>query len=110
MGMTEQLDAQFMKFIRNRITPEEFAEHQKLAADPAAFFAKLGEELLTWKKPFLQATPDEMKPFYRFFDGGTLCPLENILTKHLATPRKNKAALIWKSADRDEVVFTYQSL
>lgn len=49
-------------------------------------------------------------PFAKWFVGGKLNVAENCLDRHVASPRCNKAALIWKGEPGEKRVLTYQQL
>lgn len=85
-------------------------EHLYDIDDSEKFFEGLAKEFLIWSKPFSKVLDESKLPFFNWFKGGKIRPLENILTKHLSTSKKNKAALIWKGSDHMERIFTYQSL
>src|SRR5207344_3095270 len=56
-------------------------------------------KVLAWKEPYAQ-----------WFVGGKLNVSENCLDRHVATDRKNKAALIWEGEPGEKRVLTYQQL
>lgn len=74
------------------------------------FFADLAKDLLFWEKDFKRVFDDSSAPFYKWFTEGMINPFYNILSKHLDSATKNKAALIWKGSDHTERIYTYQSL
>lgn len=91
---------------------KSLAEYEKLwqrAHDnPEAFWAEQAESLswfkkwdkvLVWKEPHAQ-----------WFVGGKLNAAYNCLDRHLAGPRKNKAAIIWEGEPGDSRVLRYQDL
>ena len=49
-------------------------------------------------------------PFAKWFVGGKLNLSENCLDRHLAGPRRNKAAIIWEGEPGEKRTFTYQQL
>jgi acetyl-CoA synthetase len=76
--------------------------------DPEGFWASMAKEL-DWFKPWdkvLEWTP----PFAKWFVGGRTNIAHNCLDRHLTTPRKNKAAIIWEGEPGDERILTYQAL
>jgi acetyl-CoA synthetase len=84
------------------------ALYRRAADDPEGFWAECAREL-TWFKPF--GTVLEWKfPFAKWFLGGELNASYNCLDRHLAGPRRNKAALIWEGEPGDTRVLTYQML
>jgi acetyl-CoA synthetase len=78
------------------------------SADPEGFWARMAEELHWFKKwdTVLQWTP----PHAEWFGGGKINISYNCLDRHLATSRRNKAALIWEGEPGDQRTLTYQQL
>ncbi|HJU29645.1 MAG TPA: AMP-binding protein, partial [Candidatus Binataceae bacterium] len=76
--------------------------------DPESFWAECGREL-SWFKPFGKVL-DWQFPFAKWFVGGELNAAYNCVDRHLAGPRRNKAALIWEGEPGDSRVLTYQML
>ncbi len=80
----------------------------RAAADPEAYWAEWAREL-DWFEPWekvLEWTP----PHAKWFVGGKLNVCHNCLDRHLTTPRRNKAALIWEGEPGDVRVMTYYGL
>ena len=50
------------------------------------------------------------EPKVRWFGGGQLNITENCLDRHLASPRRNKAAIIWEGEPGEKRTLTYQQL
>ncbi len=84
------------------------AMYAKAAADPQAFWAEQAQSL-TWDTPFTKVL-DWKEPHCKWFVGGKLNVSANCLDRHLAGPRKNKAALIWEGEPGDTRVLTYAML
>jgi acetyl-CoA synthetase len=81
---------------------------QRAKDDPEGFWAEQAEALhwfrrwdkvLTWNEPHAQ-----------WFAGGKLNACYNCVDRHLAGPRKNKAAIIWEGEPGDSRVLRYQDL
>src|SRR2546421_6472909 len=75
---------------------------------PAKFWAREASELIwraRWKKVL-----EWKAPFAKWFVGGKLNISENCLDRHLAGPRRNKAAIIWEGEPGDKRTLTYQQL
>jgi acetyl-CoA synthetase len=102
-------------------SPEEFsrqahiksmAEFEALRAeahdDPEGFWARMAEELHWFKKwdKVLEWDP----PHAQWFVGGKINISYNCLDRHVATWRRNKAALIWEGEPGDQRTLTYQQL
>ncbi|MGH7468391.1 MAG: acetate--CoA ligase [Longimicrobiales bacterium] len=82
--------------------------YARAAADPEAFWASFAAEL-DWFQPW-QSVLDWRPPHAQWFVGGKLNVAHNCLDRHLAGPRRNKAALIWEGEPGDQRVFTYWDL
>jgi acetyl-CoA synthetase len=101
--------------------PEEFARqaHIKSLADyrdlyrrsiddPEGFWAAQAEGL-SWMQPW-ERVLDWQPPFARWFVGGRLNLSVNCLDRHVATWRRNKAAILWEGEPGDTRTLTYQEL
>jgi acetyl-CoA synthetase len=97
--------------------PEEFAK-QANVRDPSVYrtadsdFEKFWEGFareLLWYKPWKRVL-DWNPPKAEWFVGGKLNASVNCLDRHVASPRKNKAALIWEGEPGDQRVLTYREL
>jgi acetyl-CoA synthetase len=82
--------------------------YARATADPEGFWADQAAEL-AWFRPW-ETTFTWDPPFARWFDGGQLNASYNCLDRHLATWRRNKAALVWEGEPGDHRVLTYQDL
>ncbi len=89
-----------------------FEEYKKLHAasvkSPEKFWAKEASEL-KWHKKWSKVL-DWKAPFARWFVGGKLNVSENCIDRHLAGPRRNKAAIIWEGEPGERRTLTYQQL
>src|SRR6266516_4125230 len=87
--------------------PSEFSRHahvpdrarydalyQWSVDDPEGFWREMAGRL-RWMTPF-QRVLDWQPPFAQWFVGGKLNIADNCLDRHLAGPRRNKAALVWE--------------
>jgi acetyl-CoA synthetase len=97
--------------------PEAFARdalfsdpdvYRQAAADPEAYWADWAAEL-DWFEPW-HTVLDWKPPHAQWFVGGKLNVCHNCVDRHLAGPRRNKAALIWEGEPGDVRVLTYQGL
>ena len=77
--------------------------------DPSGFWGDLAREQLTWSTPFKQTMSGDM-PETKWFVGGKLNASVQCLDRHVATWRKNKAAIIWEGEPGDTRVLTYGDL
>ena len=88
------------------------AEYQRMwkksIRQPERFWSKEAAEL-SWQKKWKKVL-DWKEPFAKWFVGGQLNVSENCLDRHLTTPRKNKAALIWEGEPGEKRVLTYFQL
>jgi len=75
---------------------------------PAKFWAREASELV-WRAPWKKVL-EWKAPFAKWFVGGKLNISENCLDRHLAGPRRNKAAILWEGEPGDKRTLTYQQL
>ncbi len=110
-----------MKEVRLFPPPSEFAAKARIAsreqydslcseaaADLEAFWGRMAGEL-HWFEPFKKVLQWD-EPFAKWFVGGKTNISYNCLDAHLATHRRDKAALIWEGEPGDTRVLTYQML
>lgn len=86
--------------------------YEESIKDPAKWWESHADELewfsKGWKKAF-EWDVDEAK--FTWFKGGKLNASYNCLDRHLKTPRKNKAAIIWQGEPENETrTLTYDQL
>ena len=82
--------------------------YENAARDPEAFWAQKANEL-HWFKPW--KTICEWKPPHaKWFVGGKLNVSYNCIDRHIDTPRRNKAALIFEGEPGDRRTLTYWDL
>jgi 3-hydroxypropionyl-coenzyme A synthetase len=77
--------------------------------NPAKFWGDLAQELITWFEPWKETMKQE-DPLTRWFIGGKLNASYNAVDRHLNSPRKFKAAIIWESERGERRIVTYQDL
>jgi acetyl-CoA synthetase len=82
--------------------------YEEARRDPDAFWARMAGEL-TWMKPFTR-TLDWTPPHAQWFADGTLNASANCVDRHIAGPRRNKAAIIWEGEPGDRRTLTYWDL
>jgi len=89
-----------------------FADFKKLHTasikSPEKFWAREASEL-SWQKKWTQVLDWKM-PFAKWFVGGKINASENCLDRHLAGPRRNKAAIIWEGEPGERRTLTYHQL
>ncbi|MGH7195051.1 MAG: AMP-binding protein, partial [Candidatus Saccharimonadales bacterium] len=83
--------------------------YKEALRSPEKFWAKQAAELLDWFKPW-KTTLVWKPPFATWFAGGKINASYNCLDRHLATWRKNKAAIIWEGEPGDVRTLTYGQL
>jgi acetyl-CoA synthetase len=82
--------------------------YEEAARDPEKFWADQAREL-DWIKPWTKVL--EWKPPHaKWFVGGKLNIAANCIDRHIAGPRRNKAALIWEGEPGDQRTLTYWDL
>ncbi|HIS40991.1 MAG TPA: acetate--CoA ligase [Candidatus Aphodovivens avistercoris] len=88
--------------------------YRRSLEDPEGFWAEAADEQLDWFRRWDKVggagfAEDGSAP--RWFEGGLLNASYNCIDRHLAGPRRNKAALIWQGEGENEVeTYTYQRL
>ena len=102
---------------RQFLPPKKFSEqanvrdpsvYRKADRDFEKFWAGFAREL-SWYKPWKKVL-DWKPPKAKWFVGGKLNASVNCLDRHVAGPRKNKAALIWEGEPGDQRTLTYREL
>jgi acetyl-CoA synthetase len=76
--------------------------------DPEAFWRERAQ-LVDWSTPFKEVMRFD-PPKHEWFVGGKLNATTNCIDRHVATERRNKAALIWLGENGEEHAFTYARL
>src|SRR5215468_6155589 len=82
--------------------------YRRAADDPEGFWADVAGEL-AWMKKWDHVL-DWKLPDARWFVGGRLNVSVNCVDRHVATWRKNKAAILWEGEPGDTRVLTYGQL
>ena len=97
--------------------PEGFAEqanvrdpgvYEEASKDFEGFWVRYAEELHWFKK--WDKVLDWDPPFARWFEGGKINVSYNCLDRHVNSPRRNKAAIVWEGEPGDWKVYTYWDL
>ena len=98
---------------------KSFQQYQEMykrsVEDPEGFWMDVANELFWYKKPekVLDYNFDirKGKVFHKWFEGGVTNMCYNAIDRHLDTPTRNRAAIIWQGEpDEDTKVLTYQTL
>jgi acetyl-CoA synthetase len=84
--------------------------YQRSIIDPEGFWAEMAEQLDWYKKWDKVLVKDFKEAKHEWFVGGKLNACYNCLDRHLATWRKNKAALIWEGDIGEGKTLTYQDM
>jgi len=88
------------------------ADHERLTRladeEPEAFWAEIAAQL-EWFTPW-RAVLEWKAPFAKWFVGATTNLSHNCLDRHLATWRRNKAAIIWEGEPGDSRTLTFHDL
>src|SRR6266478_1400590 len=94
-------------FVNNAVMNRK-AIYAEASRNPVRFWEQRAKEL-DWFKPWRKAL--EWKPPYaKWFVGGKLNVSYNCLDRHVAGPRRTKAALIWEGEPGDTRTLTYWDL
>jgi acetyl-CoA synthetase len=82
--------------------------YEQAARDPEGFWENFAREL-EWSEPWSRVL--EWKPPHaKWFVGGKINASVNCLDRHLTSPRRNKAAIIWEGEPGDRRTLTYYDL
>jgi len=84
------------------------AIYERARQDPEGYWAEAAREL-DWYKPWDRVL-EWNAPWAKWFIGGELNVSYNCVDRHLATWRRNKAAIIWEGEPGEERVLTYRDL
>src|SRR5580658_1701404 len=82
--------------------------YEEADRDPESFWARIAGEL-DWFEPWTKVLEWNV-PWAKWFIGGKLNLSHNCLDRHVATWRKNKAAIIWEGEPGEIRTLTYQQL
>jgi len=95
------------KFSRNA-NVNNAAVYKKAAKNPEKFWAGFAREL-DWFEKWGKVSSWK-PPHSKWFVGGKLNVSYNCIDRHVATARKNKAAIIWEAEDGESKTITYWEL
>ncbi len=89
---------------------EQYRELYRRAEEtPEDFWGELAEKEISWFQKWSHVF-EWNPPFVKWFAGGKINVSYNCLDRHLATPRKNKVAILWEGEPGDQRMITYQEL
>ncbi|MEI6913963.1 MAG: acetate--CoA ligase [Armatimonadota bacterium] len=95
------------EFVSNAVLNDP-SIYERSLADPVAFWEEVAHELdwvQPWDKGLQWTAPDA-----RWFVGGKLNACYNCVDRHIGTPRRNKAAIIWEGENGETRTLTYWDL
>src|SRR5712664_4345748 len=93
---------EFSKKARSKSLDQYRALYDRSISNPDGFWAEQAERI-TWSKKWDKVSKwDFNTAKIEWFIGGKLNASANCLDRHLAGPRKNKAALVWEGDSPDE--------
>jgi acetyl-CoA synthetase len=85
--------------------------YRRSVEDPEGFWGEMAEYQLSWFKKWDKVLEyDFNKPEIKWFQGGKINASVNCLDRHIGTPTRNKAAIIWEADDGTYKTYTYQQL
>jgi acetyl-CoA synthetase len=99
---------EFAKTARIKSLDQYRRMYRESIKQPDKFWTREAREL-TWRGPWKKVL-EWKAPFAKWFVGGKLNISENCLDRHLAGPRRNKAAIIWEGEPGEKRTLTYQQL
>jgi acetyl-CoA synthetase len=76
--------------------------------DPEGFWARFASEL-EWQQPWTKVL-DWQPPHARWFVDGKINACVNCVDRHVRSPRRNKAAIVWEGEPGDRRTLTYFDL
>jgi acetyl-CoA synthetase len=108
-GRTFEPHAAFVQQAHINSKEQYDALYKRSMDDPEGFWGELAAQELHWFKPWDKVLQWN-EPTVQWFAGGQLNISYNCLDRHLAGPRRHKAALIWEGEPGDSVTLTYAQL
>lgn len=85
--------------------------YKRSIEDPDGFWGEMAEKNLLWYRKWDKVLEWDFNKFnVQWFKGGKLNASVNCIDRHLGTPTRNKAALIWEGDDGSYKTFTYQQM
>jgi acetyl-CoA synthetase len=85
------------------------ALYERAKEKPEEFWGELAEKELFWFEKWNNVF-EWAPPFAKWFSGGKTNASYNCLDRHLATPRKNKVAILWEGEPGDQRMISYHEL
>ena len=109
-GLTGEVYYPTPEIIEQANIPDYDEVHREALADLPGFWGKIASEDFEWFEPWETVFDDSNAPFYKWFVGAKLNLVHNALDRHMRTPVRNKAALIFEGEPGDVQTYTYQQL
>ena len=110
--LTENRVFECSEEFRSQAYVKSMAEYERIyreaEADPEKFWGEIASQL-HWFKPWNKVREWDC-PWAKWFTGGEINLSYNCLDRHVATWRRNKAALIWEGEPGEVETLTYQQL
>ncbi len=78
--------------------------------DYAGYWARLGREYISWKRPFTKSLDDSQAPFFKWFEDGLLNVSYNCLDRHVEAGRGERTAIIFETDDGQVRNVSYSQL
>lgn len=97
------------EFAARTLVPNYEAYYEMSMQDIEAYWDKVAREEVEWFRPWDKVL-EWNYPNAKWFVGAKCNITYNCLDRHLATPCRNKAALIWVGEDGHERIFTFAML
>jgi len=82
---------------------------ERASEHPEEFWGELAEQELFWFEKWSHVF-EWRPPFVKWFVGAKTNASYNCLDRHLATPRRDKVALLWEGEPGDQRLISYQEL
>ena len=83
--------------------------YQRAEQDPEAFWGEIAAREIHWFEPWTKVL-DWQPPFAQWFVGAKTNVSYNCIDRHVASPRKNKVAILWEGEPGEQRAITYQEL
>ncbi|MCB0032894.1 MAG: acetate--CoA ligase [Anaerolineales bacterium] len=109
-SMTGEVYTPAPEIVSSAHVPDYEKVHAEALADLPGFWGKIAAENFEWYKPWNQVLDESNAPFYKWFVGAKVNIVHNALDRHMRTPIRNKAALIFEGEPGDTRIYTYQQL
>jgi len=94
---------------RSEALVSDRSEHDRAAADPAAWWAEQADRL-HWFSRWDRVLDDSDPPFFKWFVGGTTNASYNCLDRHVEAGNGDRVAFHWRGEEGEERDVTYADL